>query len=72
MFLTMAQDDALGCENVLVSAMKLNELKVPFSLHLYPTGGHGYGLRKTGSPSQTWPDRAAEWMKQQGFLESKK
>ncbi|MEI6525873.1 MAG: alpha/beta hydrolase [Planctomycetota bacterium] len=72
MFLTMAQDDALGCENVLVSAMKLNELKVPFSLHLYPTGGHGYGLRKTGNPSQTWPDRAAEWMKQQGFLESKK
>jgi hypothetical protein len=51
--------------------MKLNELKVPFSLHLYPTGGHGYGLRNTGNPSQIWPDRAAEWMKQQGFLDPK-
>jgi acetyl esterase/lipase len=71
MFLTMAQDDGLGCENVLVPAMKLNELKVPFSLHLYPTGGHGYGLRNTGNPSQIWPDRAAEWMKQQGFLDPK-
>ena len=72
MFLTMAQDDGLGCENVLVPALKLNELKVPFSLHLYPTGGHGYGLRNTASLSRTWPDRAAEWMQQQGFLESKK
>jgi acetyl esterase/lipase len=72
MFLTMAQDDGLGCENVLIPALKLNELKVPFSLHLYPTGGHGYGLRNTGSLSRTWPDRAADWMKQQGFLEAKK
>lgn len=72
MFLTMAQDDALGCENVLLPAIKLNELKVPFSLHLYPTGGHGYGLRKTGNPTKEWPDRAAQWMHQQGFLDSKK
>jgi len=71
MFLTMAQDDGLGCENVLVPAMKLNELKVPFTLHLYPTGGHGYGLRDTGNPVQAWPQRAAEWMKQQKLLESK-
>jgi acetyl esterase/lipase len=68
MFLTMAQNDALGCENVLVPAMKLNELKIPFSLHLYPTGGHGYGLRDTGDPVQAWPQRAAQWMEQQGFL----
>lgn len=72
MFLTMAQDDPLGCENVLVPAMKLNELKVPFSLHLYPTGGHGYGLRDTGNPTQAWPQRAAEWMKHKGLLEPKK
>lgn len=69
MFLTMAQDDGLGCENVLVPAMKLNELKVPFTLHLYPTGGHGYGLRDTGLPVQAWPQRAADWMKQQKLLD---
>ena len=71
MFLTMAQDDPLGCDNVLVPAAKLAELKIPFSLHLYPTGGHGYGMRDTGNPVQRWPDRAAEWMKQQGFLNPK-
>lgn len=71
MFLTMAQDDGLGCENILVPSLRLNELKVPFSLHLYPNGGHGYGLRNTGSSSQSWPDRAAEWLDQQGILELK-
>jgi len=71
MCLTMAQDDGLGCENVLVPAMKLNELKVPFTLHLYPTGGHGYGLRDTGLPVQAWPQRAADWMKQQNLLGEK-
>jgi len=72
MFLTMAQDDGLGCENVLLPAMKLNELKVPFTLHLYPTGGHGYGLRKTNNPALDWPNRAAEWLKQQGILEKRR
>ncbi|MFM2216028.1 MAG: hypothetical protein RL240_346 [Planctomycetota bacterium] len=71
MFLTMAQDDALGCENVLVPAMALNALKVPFTLHLYPSGGHGYGLRDTGNPVQAWPKRAAEWMQQQNLLGTK-
>jgi acetyl esterase/lipase len=63
MFLTMAQDDPLGCENVLVPAAELNRLKIPFSLHLYPTGGHGYGLRATENPSTHWPERAADWLK---------
>ncbi len=67
-FLSMAQDDPLGCENVLVPAVELSKLKVPVSLHLYPKGGHGYGMRKTGNPALEWPDRAAEWMKSLGVL----
>jgi len=63
MFLTMAQDDPLGCENVLVPAAELNRLKIPLSLHLFPTGGHGYGLRPTDNPSTHWPERAADWLK---------
>jgi acetyl esterase/lipase len=62
MFLTMAQDDPLGCENVLVPAMELSKLKVPASVHLFPTGGHGYGLRPTENPATHWPDRARDWL----------
>ncbi len=67
-FMTMAQDDPLGCENVFVPAMELNKLKIPVSLHLYPTGGHGYGLRRTSNPSSQWTDRAEEWLKSRELL----
>lgn len=67
-FITMAEDDVLGCDNALVTALELSRHKVPISLHLYPTGGHGYGLRDTGDPSGTWPDRAAEWLRHRGLV----
>jgi acetyl esterase/lipase len=67
-FMTMAQDDPLGCENVFVPAMELNKLKIPVSLHLYPTGGHGYGLRRTSNPSSQWTDRAEEWLTSRELL----
>jgi acetyl esterase/lipase len=68
MFLTMAQDDPLGCENVLVPAMELNRLKIPFSLHLFPAGGHGYGHRRTDKPSTQWTDQAEAWLRERGYL----
>ena len=68
MFLTMAQDDPLGCENVLVPAMELNRLKIPFGLHLFPSGGHGYGHRQTGKPSAQWIDQATAWLRERGYL----
>lgn len=68
MFLTMAQDDPLGCENVLVPAMELRRLKIPFGLHLFPTGGHGYGHRRTANPSTQWTDQAEAWLRERGYL----
>jgi len=68
-FIVMAADDPVRVENALVYALALKQSKVPFELHVYPTGGHGYGLRRTPEPVTTWPDRAAEWMKSRGWLE---
>jgi acetyl esterase/lipase len=68
MFLTMAQDDPLGCENVLVPAMELNRRKIPFGLYLFPTGGHGYGHRHTDNPATRWTDHAQAWLTERGFL----
>ena len=45
-FLAMAQDDPVGVENVLGYGMALRKAKVPMELHVYPTGGHGYGLQQ--------------------------
>lgn len=68
MFLAMSQDDPVRVENVLGFSTGLKQAKVPFELHVYPTGGHGYGLRRTENPVTTWPDRAAEWMRANGWL----
>ena len=68
-FMVMAADDPVRVENVLGYALALKQSKLPFELHVYPTGGHGYGLRRTQQTVTTWPDRAADWMKSHGWLE---
>ena len=40
----------------------------PSELHIYPTGGHGYGLRRSEHLVTAWPDRAADWMRSRGLL----
>jgi acetyl esterase/lipase len=68
MFIAMSQDDPVNVENALRYSLALKQAKVPFELHVYPKGGHGYGLRRTDNPLTAWPDRAAEWMKSRGLL----
>jgi len=64
MFLTMARDDPVDSENVLRLALAMKRAQRPVELHLYSSGGHGYGLRRTNSASTTWTDPAATWLKQ--------
>lgn len=68
-FLAMAEDDPVRVENVLGYSALLRKSHVPFELHVYPTGGHGYGLRPTKDLVTTWPQRVADWMRSQGWLE---
>jgi acetyl esterase/lipase len=70
-FLVMSQDDPEHVEDVLAYAMAMKAAKVPFELHVYPTGGHGYGLRPGKDLVTTWPQRAADWMRSRGLLERK-
>ncbi len=70
-FLAIAQDDPVRVENALQYAIALQASKVPLELHIYPNGGHGYGLRRTQEPVTTWPDRAADWLGRRGLLEKK-
>ena len=40
----------------------LKELKQPFELHVFPHGGHGYGLRKGNPAAEAWPSLAEKWI----------
>ena len=69
-FLAMTQDDGVGVEGALHYALALKAAKVSCELHIYPEGGHGYGLRKSDKFVTTWPDRLADWLKAGGWLKS--
>lgn len=68
-FISISQDDPVRVENALGYAAALQKAQVPMELHVYPKGGHGYGLRRTAEPVTTWSDRATDWMRSRGWLE---
>ena len=64
----MAQDDPIRVENALFYCAALHKAKVSCELHVYPVGGHGYGLRASKDKVTTWPERVADWMGNRGLL----
>ncbi|QLE02301.1 alpha/beta hydrolase [Galbibacter sp. BG1] len=66
-FLVHSQDDiGVSVENSLLFYKALKEKNVPSEMHLYPKGGHGFGLALSNDHLKTWPDRLFEWLE---FLE---
>jgi len=70
-FLVQAEDDPVHVENSIYYYLALKNAHVPVELHVYPTGGHGYGLRPSKDPVSAWPKRAEEWLRQSGWLTQK-
>lgn len=68
LFLLLASDDPLvsGASLPLYSAWKA--AGHPVELHIYAQGGHGFGMKKQGLPSDHWIDRFGDWLQSQGFL----
>jgi acetyl esterase/lipase len=71
-FMVIAHDDKDRSVNVAKLYIRLKEADVPAELHIYESGGHGYGLRRTGQPVTSWPDRMANWMEKLGLLDPRK
>ncbi|MBS7566110.1 alpha/beta hydrolase [Mucilaginibacter sp. Bleaf8] len=67
-FLVHAQDDkAVPVQNSLMFYTALTQAGVKAELHLYPAGGHGFGLNNKTTPDQ-WFDRCLNWMTANGWL----
>jgi len=49
----------------------LKKADVSAELHIYESGGHGYGLRRTELPVSRWPERMEEWMHRLQLLNPK-
>jgi acetyl esterase/lipase len=62
-FIVQAEDDPVHVENSTVYFMALKNAKVPAELHIYASGGHGYGLRRTELPVTRWPQLVETWLR---------
>lgn len=58
-----SDDDVVSVENSLLFFDALRRANVPAELHVYPKGGHGFGIRGTrGLSLVEWPRLALAWM----------
>jgi len=68
-FLLQNEDDRVDdVENSLVYYEALRKAGVPVEMHLYATGGHAFGLRRTAQPVTDWPDLMETWLRTIGML----
>jgi len=67
-FLVHADDDALSAEMPANFYVKMKKAGVPCELHIYATGGHGFGMFERPLPVTQWPVRLMEWMRTTKFL----
>jgi len=67
-FFAHASDDGVSPVNSAQMYLALKKAGVPSELHIYSSGGHGFGLRPSDKPCSTWPKRCEEWLRSQGML----
>ena len=68
MFFAHAMNDNVTPDSSIALARALKAIGVPAELHIYDSGGHGFGLRKSEFPCHTWPARCAEWFAHRKLL----
>lgn len=62
-FLVHAADDgAVPVENSIEFMLACKRNKVPVELHIYPKGGHGFGMNNP-TTTDKWMERVENWMK---------
>lgn len=67
-FLVHATDDkAVPVENSINYYLALKQKNIPVEMHIYESGGHGFGLGKGGTHNN-WPKACEDWLISNGFL----
>jgi len=69
MFVAVAFDDNERMTTTATGLVdKWKKAKVPAELHIFPDGGHGFGMNRKGKSSDAWIDLLAQWMQRMGLL----
>ena len=69
LLIVCASDDPLGLAAPAIDLYSVwLEKKRPVALQMYSQGGHGFGMRKQGLPSDQWIQRFYDWSVAEGFV----
>ena len=67
-FLAQALDDPISpVDNSLLMFSALRQANVPAEMHVFQSGGHGWGLGASDSPVHAWPALFTAWATMNGF-----
>lgn len=61
-------DGAVPVQNSINYALAMHKFNIPCELHIYQTGGHGYGMGKSTNTESTWPESCRKWLETRGLL----
>ena len=64
-------DEAVPVQNSINYALAMHKFKIPCELHIYQSGGHGYGLGRSKSTESLWPEACRKWLEARGLLQVK-
>lgn len=68
LFILCAADDEMASPISLQLFSAWRAAGHPAELHIYAQGGHGFGMRTLGNPSDRWIERFHEWLGAQNLL----
>ena len=66
--LVHAQDDWVKAESSILYYLALKQANVPSELHVFPSGGHGYGLRPSEHAVSGWPKLCEVWLQKTAVI----
>lgn len=61
-FIMLSADDGVSPENSIRYFRALRRFDIPVALHVYPSGGHGWGFKDSFEYKQQWTDELRKWL----------
>jgi acetyl esterase/lipase len=69
LFIALASDDDMAVRTSLPLYSKWRDAGHSAELHVFAQGGHGFGMRKLGLPSDAWIELFGRWLGSLGLLQ---